>query len=202
MARTGLNRTVASLSPMSYTSPTVFHVETPAMPTQPPKKKRKQPVHGVQDVVDVQWSGMAIWSRRGSDVSASVQASDGVSDSYAHFPLEILLVEYLLVRLNRMFSTWPTHLRLEIMETGVHTPDFRAWLLRHQPPVARIKCAPDTDNHDFDELIKSLRELGSVRRRLVVAFTKIVSHGLAGRGCAMGDPRRRLRSRLCSGAAS
>lgn len=144
---------------------------------------------------------MAIWSRGGSDVSASVQATDGVHDPYAHPPLEILLVEYLLVRLNRMFSTWPTHLRLEIMETGMHTLDFHAWLVRHRCPVARIRCAPDTDNHDLDELNKSLRELGSVRRGLVVAFTKIVSHGLAGRGCAMGDPRRRPQSRPCSGAA-
>ena len=80
------------------------------------------------------------------------------------FPSEIVLVGYLLVRLNRMLSMWPTHLRLEIFAIGVHTLAMQAWILEHRAPVVRIQCAPDTDDHDFGELIKSLREHQSVRR--------------------------------------
>jgi len=86
------------------------------------------------------------------------------SRSVRTFPLEILPVEYLLVRLNRMLSMWPTHLRLEIIATGLHPLDVQAWLLEHRAPVARIQCAPDTDSHDFGELITSLKERKSVRR--------------------------------------
>ena len=64
-----------------------------------------------------------------------------------------------------MLSMWPTYLRLETIATGLRTLDIQAWLLENSAPVARIQCAPDTDSHDFDELIESLRERKSVRRR-------------------------------------
>jgi hypothetical protein len=58
---------------------------------------------------------------------------------------------------------WPTHLRLEIIATGMRTLDVQSWLLKHRAPVARIQCAPDMDNRDFGELVMSLRERQSVR---------------------------------------
>jgi hypothetical protein len=142
---------------MSSTSSTVSHVETPDLLTQPS-------VHGVQDITNDRWSGMLIWPRGESEVSASVQATDTVLDPCAHFLVEILPIDNLLVRLNRMLSTWPTHLRLEIIATGVHTLDIQALLFQHRAPVARIQCAPEMDNRDLDELINSLRERTSVRR--------------------------------------
>lgn len=63
-----------------------------------------------------------------------------------------------------MLSMWPTHLRLEIIATGLRTLDVQAWLLEHRAPVARIQCEPDTDSHDFGELIELLRERKSVSR--------------------------------------
>ena len=137
---------------MPSTSSTASHVETPGFPT------------GVQDITNDRWSGRLIWSRGETDVSASVQATDTVSDPCAHFLVEILLVDDLLVRLNRMLSTWPTHLRLEIIATGLHTLGIQEWLLQHRAPVARIQCAPEMDNHDLGELINLLRERKSVRR--------------------------------------
>jgi len=121
---------------MSYTSPTFFHVETPGSPTQ-------LPVHGVQEAEDDRWSGMLFWSRGESDVCASVQATDGVRDPG--------------------LSMWPPYLRLEIVAAGIRTLDIQAWLLKHKASVARIQCAPDNmDNHEFGELVMSLRERKSV----------------------------------------
>lgn len=130
---------------------------------------------------------MLIWSRGEEDVCASVQATDGVRDPCGTFLVEILLSENLLVRLNRGLSMWPPYLRLEIVATGMRTLDIQAWLLEHKAPVARIRCAPDSmDNHEFGELVASLRERKSVRR----------SSG-PHRVC----PSRIGRSRLCDGRA-
>ena len=107
---------------------------------------------------------MLTWPRGESEVSASVQATDTVHDPCAHFFVEVLPVDDLLLPVNRMLSTWPPHLRLEIIATGVHTLGIQAWLLQHRAPVARIQCAPGMDNHDLGELINTLREHKSVGR--------------------------------------
>ena len=76
------------------------------------------------------------------------------------FILEPLLVEDL--GLCRQLSVWPSHLRLEIVATGIHALDFQAWILKHRASVVRIQCAADMGEQDFGKLVKSLRDDGRV----------------------------------------
>ena len=57
----------------------------------------------------------------------------------------------------RMTSLWPTDLLLEIEVAGVDTFDIQNWMRKNKAPVARIKCASETDNHVFDDLLELLR---------------------------------------------
>lgn len=142
--------------PPPYTSPTVPQALRVDSTTQPP-------VRDAQRITDDQpvWSGKLIWSCGGLEVDAPVQATDPIRDLCVHFFIGLPLVGDLSC-LYRRISTWPTALRLEIIEAGMSSLDVQA--LVHKAPVGRLQCRPGVDDHNFGELIKTLRKGKSVSR--------------------------------------
>ncbi|KAH9999193.1 hypothetical protein BJV74DRAFT_883004 [Russula compacta] len=118
-----------------YTSPSVSSATTPDSPPN-------SPTHGTHNLIDDQWSGTMYWQLDGSNFDARVLATD-------------------LIR-NPMTSMWPTALELEIVELGIFTLDFQAWMHKNEAAVARIKCAPETDNQNFKQLVESLKQSRSL----------------------------------------
>jgi hypothetical protein len=64
-----------------------------------------------------------------------------------------------------MTSLWPTDLLLNIGAVGIDTMDIQKWIRKNKASVARIKCASETDNHGFDDLLELLRSHGAVSLR-------------------------------------
>jgi hypothetical protein len=137
------------------------------------------------------WSGKLIWSRGGSEVYATVQATDSIRDPCVHFLTGLLIVRNLLC-LCRGTSNWPAALQLGIVEAGISILDVQAWAQKYKTPVARVECLPGMDSHHFDELVEILRRGRCVSHR--DAPSNLSSHALAGRSCTVGDrgPRQRL----------
>ena len=61
-----------------------------------------------------------------------------------------------------MIWKWPTDLQLGFDRDGIRTLNIQSSIRKNRAPVARIKCVPKEDSHDFDELVKSLRNRGGV----------------------------------------
>ena len=61
-----------------------------------------------------------------------------------------------------MIQNWPTDLQLGFDRVGVRTLNIQSWVCKNPAPIARIKCVPGKDSHDFGELVKSLRNRGGV----------------------------------------
>jgi hypothetical protein len=61
-------------------------------------------------------------------------------------------------------SMWPTALRLDIIEAGMSCLGFQALVHKNKAPVVRVQCQPGMDNHDFGELVKTLRKSKCVGR--------------------------------------
>ncbi|KAI0293788.1 hypothetical protein BC826DRAFT_369694 [Russula brevipes] len=131
---TGELRPLHSRHPHPLTgSPVAASVPAPHSPPNPPAGE-------IQAATADSWSGWLIWLRGGSEVYTRVQATD-------------------LVR-NPRTSTWPTTLRLRIVEAGVSTLEIQEWIRKNKASTAVIKCADETDNPDFDELVKLVRKGG------------------------------------------
>ena len=63
-----------------------------------------------------------------------------------------------------MTRTWPPNLQLIFGGGGIRTINIQSWLHNKHAPVTRIKYrdVPGENNHDFDELVRSLRNFGGV----------------------------------------
>lgn len=105
------------------------------------------------------------WQRAdGIGLQAEVLIMDQIRNSYEHsltdrFPTEKMPTSC------RMTSLWPTDLLLEIDVVGVDTVDIQKWMHKNKAPVARIKCASETDNRGFDDLLELLRSHRAVSLR-------------------------------------
>jgi len=60
---------------------------------------------------------------------------------------------------------WPLHLQLMRCGEGIRNDNIQSWLHNNQAPLTRIKYVPGENNCDFDELVESLRNRGSVSLR-------------------------------------
>lgn len=86
-----------------------------------------------------------------------------------------------------MTLLWPPDLPLVIHPAGISTLDVQEWIQKNHAPVSRINCAPGTDNRDFNDLVKSLRNCGGVSLREV--STNLLSHALIVCDCVVGSRR-------------
>jgi hypothetical protein len=74
-----------------------------------------------------------------------------------------------------------------IHSVGISTLDVQEWIQKNHAPVSRINCAPGTDNRNFNDLVKSLRNCGGVSLREV--STNQLSHALIVCDCVVGSRR-------------
>jgi hypothetical protein len=128
------------------------------------------------------------WQRddSGTLVHAQVRVENQIRDSCVNPVMERFPTERLIFRCS-MTSLWPPDLPLVIHPVGISTMDVQEWIQKNHAPVSRINCAPGTDNRDFNDLIKSLRNCGGVSFREV--FINLLSHALIVCDCLVGSRR-------------
>jgi hypothetical protein len=64
---------------------------------------------------------------------------------------------------SRLASTWPKLLSLAPAGPAVPLNEFHEWIKKTDPAIMQIQAAPGTDEHNYGQLIKLLREKGYVR---------------------------------------
>lgn len=64
-----------------------------------------------------------------------------------------------------MTSTWPTILSLAPVWPAVSMDEFHDWIKKTGPVVMQIQAAPGTDEHNYEQLVKLLREKSFVGHR-------------------------------------
>ena len=61
-----------------------------------------------------------------------------------------------------MIWKWPTDLQLGFDRDEIRTLNIQSQICKNRSPMARIMCVPGNGSHDFDELVKSLRNRSGV----------------------------------------
>lgn len=128
------------------------------------------------------------WQRddNGTLAHAQVCVEDQIRDSYVIPLMERFPTENSTL-CGRMTLLWPPDLPLVIHNVGISTLNVQEWIQKNHAPVSRINCAPGTDNRDFNDLVKSLRNCGGVSFREV--STNLLSHALIVCDCMVGSRR-------------
>ncbi|KAH9959667.1 hypothetical protein BC827DRAFT_1384663 [Russula dissimulans] len=94
--------------------------------------------------IDRQWSGTLQW--QGTDTTRN-EKKEVRAQVTAAAP-----------RGNPFASTWPKVLLLAPLGPAVSTEDFQEWLKKTNPVIMYIKPVPGTDEHNYVQLVKLLRD--------------------------------------------
>jgi hypothetical protein len=137
------------------------------------------------------------WDDDGTWAHAQVRVEHHLRDSYVHSLIERFLTEGLTL-ICRMTSLWPSDLPLVLHPAGISTLDLQRWIQKNNAPVSRMKCASETDDCDFINLVDALRKCRGVSLRNV--SPDISSHALTVRDGRVGG-RRQLSGTASSRAA-
>ena len=116
-------------------------------------------------IISDNWTGTLCWQREGVWVQAQALATEPVRNSCVYFFIIFPGIEDLRSCTGRTLSTWPKLLQIQLVQTAIFTLDIQAWIQMTNAPVTRIKCKPGVDSHEFDDLVKSLRNGGGVSRQ-------------------------------------
>ena len=151
---------------------------------------------GFGETRDVRWVGTFVWQgtdparNEKKEVRAQVVATAPSGNPCA---VSLILTSYKGTYINyRMATTWPTVLSLSPAGPAVQMNELQEWMKRTQPVLMRVQAAPGTDDHNFGQLVKLLRERSYVSRGHVVGVSHIPPLTLfmrSVRSYGMGDPR-------------
>ncbi|KAI9450141.1 hypothetical protein BJY52DRAFT_1304125 [Lactarius psammicola] len=100
--------------------------------------------------VDVQWVGTFVW-----------QGTDPTRNEKKEVRAQVVAVA---PTGNPLASTWPKVLSLVPAGPAVPMNELQEWMKKTQPVLMRVQAAPGTDDHNFGQLVKLLRERSYVGR--------------------------------------
>jgi len=127
---------------------------------------------GFGERIDHQWSGTLLWQgtdttrNEKKEVRAQVTAAASRGNACAHFLMEFLSTDDLMSsHPSRYTSTWPKSLLLSPAGPAVSNEEFQEWVKKTNPVVMHIKPILGTDEHNYGQLVKLLRDKSYVGRR-------------------------------------